>query len=144
MIENVHCCLKVLRDYDCSFFLREKNPDIFLVGICSWNEKMCFWLAFSFSQDSRFILSVRRSKRNEELSGILFHRCVLCDSTHLLDFFSRIDSSQFFQIYMMLEMEGPLESIRRFSKGISFAFWVGQYFRVRDYPVLKMFSILGL
>lgn len=68
-------------------FRRKKNPDTFLMEICSWIEKMCFWLVFAFSQDSRFILSVRRSKRNEELSGILFLQCVLRDSKHLLFFF---------------------------------------------------------
>lgn len=78
-------------------FRRKKNPDTFLMEICSWIEKMCFWLVFAFSQDSRFILSVRRSKRNEELSGILFLQCVLRDSKHLLFFFSRRDRSQFFK-----------------------------------------------
>lgn len=85
--------------------------------ICSWNEKMCFWLVFPFSQDSKFILSVRRSKRNEELSEILFLRCVLRDSKHLFVFLPRRDGSQFFQIYMVLEMEGSVESIRGFFKG---------------------------
>lgn len=105
---------------------------------------MCFWLVFPFSQDSKFILSVRRSKRNEELSEILFLRCVLRDSKHLFVFLPRRDGSQFFQIYMVLEMKGSVESIRGFSKVISFAFWVGQYFLVRGCPALKMFGIPGL
>lgn len=112
-------------------FRRKKNPDTFLMEICSWIEKMCFWLVFAFSQDSRFILSVRRSKRNEELSGILFLQCVLRDSKHLLFFFFKKRQEPILQIYMLLEMEGTLENIKSFSKGISFAFWVGQYFIVR-------------
>lgn len=55
-IENAHSGLKVVRVSYCTFFLGEKNPDTFLMGSCSWNKKMCLWLAFSFSQDSRFIL----------------------------------------------------------------------------------------
>lgn len=110
----------------------KKNPDTFLMRICSWNEKMCLWLVFSFSQDSRFILSVRRSKRNEELSGLLFLRCVLQDSKHILDFFSK-RLKPILQIYMLLEMEETLGNIKHFSKGISYAFGVGQYFMVRGH-----------
>lgn len=77
LTENIHSCLKVVRDTHCTFLFGEKNPDTFLMGVCSWNKKMCLWLVFLFSRDSRFILSVRTSKRNEELSGILFLGSVL-------------------------------------------------------------------
>lgn len=98
--EDVHRCLKIVRDSWCTFFQEEKtsrhlsDANLFL----EW--EMCFWLAFSFSQDSRFILSVRISKRNEESSGILFFRCVLRNSRHLLVFLLRRNRSQFFQIYI--------------------------------------------
>lgn len=69
------------------FLFGRKNPNTLLMGICSWNKKMCLWLVFLFSRDSRFILSVRTSKRNEELSGIFFLGCVLWDSKHLVVFF---------------------------------------------------------
>lgn len=65
LTENIHSCLKVVRDTVLSFW--EKKTDTFLMGICSWNKKMCLWLVFLFSRDSRFILSVRTSKRNEEI-----------------------------------------------------------------------------
>ena len=106
---------------------------------------MCLWLVFSFSQDSRFILSVRRSKRNEELSGLLFLRCVLQDSEHILIFFFFFKRQKpILQICMLLEMEETLGNIKHFSKGISYAFGVGQYFMVRGRPVLKVLNIYGL
>lgn len=130
---DAHSCLKVARDSECIFFSGENNPDTFLMRICSWNEKMCLWLVFSFSQDSRFILSVRRSKRNEELSGLLFLCCVLQDSKHILYFFFFKRLKPILQIYMLLEMEETLGNIKHFSKGISYAFGVGQYFMVRGH-----------
>ena len=43
-----------------------------------------------------------------------------------------------------IRMEGGLESIRGFSKGILLAFGVRQYFLVRGCPILKTFGIPGL
>ena len=45
---------------------------------------------------------------------------------------------------MLLEMEETLGNIKHFSKGISYAFGVGQYFMVRGRPVLKVLNIYGL
>lgn len=127
------------------FLLRRKNPDTFPMRICSWNEKMCLWLVFSFSQDSRFILSVRRSKRNEELSGLLFLRCVLQDCKRLLVFFCFFKRRKpILQIYMLLEMEETSGNIKRFAKGNSYVFGVGQYLMVRGHSMLKIRTIYGL
>ena len=64
-------------------------------------------------------------------------------STSLIFFFFK-RQKPILHIYMLLEMEETLGNIKHFSKGISYAFGVRQYFMVRGRPVLKVLNIYGL
>lgn len=95
--------------------------------------KCVFGLCFHFRKTLGlyFQLEDPREMKNYQDSSSFAVFSKTASTSSIFFFFKRL--KPILQIYMLLEMEETLGNIKHFSKGISYAFGVGQYFMVRGH-----------